>query len=327
MDGDTAKGLADEGVIGFKAFSHGVPSGREAEFIGLCAPDNAKLFSSLSGIAPTGLPCAIHAEDNLLLEQGIEKMRRAGRSDILAHADSRPAYVEAAAIASLLVFAEELSVRLHLPHVSSSWGVKLAMQAKERGVDVSVETCPHYLVFDREDMERAGVYAKINPPLRSPDEQHSLWRAVHERGVDIIASDHSPYLPEEKQAGDVWSAPAGHPELDAAFPAILSKVADGLLSYSHAVELLATNPARTFGLTHKGSIDPGKDADLVLLDPSIEWTFRKNEGFVLTRDNYRLYDDFPMKGRIVQTLCRGRTVYADGKITGHEGYGRFTAPT
>lgn len=325
-DAESAQALAEEGIVGYKIFSHAPPPNRLPEFVGLCAPDYATLFSSLSSIATTGLPCVVHSEDESLLEWGVDRMRKEGRTDILAHADSRPPYVETAAIGFVLVLAEELGIHLHLPHVSTSWGVRLATQAKERGVNVTVETCPHYLLFDRDDMVRTGLFSKLNPPLRSAEDQQALWDEVRDGGIDILSSDHSPYLKAEKENADVWSAPSGHPELDAAFPGILSRVVEGSLTYRRAVELLSANPARIFGLDGKGAIEAGKDADFVIFDPRQTWTFRKEDAFSGVRDTYLLYDGQEMHGRVVRTVCRGATVYVDGKITGQEGHGRLVRP-
>ncbi len=326
-DPDVIAGMAAEGVIGFKIITLGLPSGHKADLRGLYVPDNGALYRALKAIVQTGLPCAIHAEDNALVEARIAELKAAGRTDPLAHLESRPPFVEAAAVSTLLCLVEALGVRLHLPHTSSAWAMRLAGEGKRRGLPLTIETCPHYLLFDAWDMERVGVFAKINPPLRSPEDSLALWTAVRDGTVDTVGSDHGPYRPEEKAQSDIWLTPPGHPGVEVLGHSILGEALAGRISLSRAVEVLAEAPARIFGLApRKGRVAVGADADLVVYDPTEVWTFHKEEQFSLARDNYYLYDKRQFKGRIRRTIVRGQTVYADGSILGRPGHGRFVRP-
>jgi allantoinase len=178
-------GMAAAGVVGFKAFmcDSGLPEFPWA--------DDTTLLDGLREAARLGLPVAVHAEsDEMVRRLTQEATARTAR----AFLDSRPVAAEVAAIERALQLAAEAGARLHIVHVSSGRGVAVAAEARARGVDVSIETCPHYLFFVDEDLERLGAVAKCAPPLRSKADQDALWdaRAGH---VDIVASDHSPTIP------------------------------------------------------------------------------------------------------------------------------------
>jgi allantoinase len=329
-DGEIIAGLVEEGVIGFKVFMHSPPPGHGSGSQGLYTTSNGELYKALRAISAAGgdLPCAVHAEDESLIETLTTELKAADRHDPLAHLESRPPFVEAAAVATLLVLAEELGLRLHLPHVSSGWAMRLAREAKRRAAKLSVETCPHYLLCDDKDMERLGSFAKINPPLRPAKDVAALWDALRDGTVDTVGSDHGPYRPEEKAEPDIWRTPAGHPGVEVLGHAMLSEALGGRIPLPRAVEVLAEAPARIFSLwPTKGCIAAGADADLVVYDPRIVWTFRKENSFSLAGDNYRLWHGRQFRGKVVRTLVRGETVYLDGQIVGKAGHGSMVRPS
>lgn len=326
QDSRAAAELAAEGIVGYKILSHGAPAGREREFVGLCAVSNAELYGSLEAIAPTGLPCAVHAEDESLLEQRARRVRAAGTGAPLEHARSRPPYVEAASIATLLVLAEETGCRLHLPHVSSRWGLELAAAGKGRGVDVSIETCAHYLWFDESALAELGGFAKVNPPLRTAEDRAALWAGICDGTVDNVASDHGPYLYEEKDKANIWEAQAGNPGLEVLAPVVYDAALRGDISISQAVAVLSEGPAARFGLQRKGSLAPGRDADLVILDPQQGWTFDWQDSYSQVRRNYKLYQGRQFRGKLTTVLSRGQVVYDGTAVVGSAGHGRYTTP-
>src|SRR5918993_825070 len=196
--GDMAE-MAGRGVVGFKAFmcDSGLPEFPRA--------DDGTLWEGMREAARLGLPVAVHAENHELTRALTEHARGRGIRDFLS---SRPIVAEVDAIQRALLFADETGARLHIVHISSGRGVSVAAEARARGVDVSIETCPHYLFFTDEDLARLGAVAKCAPPLRPAAEQDALWRALLGGHVDIVASDHSPSLPAMK-TGDVMSAWGG----------------------------------------------------------------------------------------------------------------------
>ena len=263
--GDMAA-MADRGVVGFKAFmcSSGLPEFPRA--------DDRTLLDGLREAARLGRPVAVHAESEALVETP------SGR-DARAYLASRPIAAELEAIERALRFAEETGAKLHIVHVSSGRGVALAAEARARGVDVSIETCPHYLFFTDEDVERLGVVAKCAPPLRSADERQALRAALLSGAVDIVASDHSPAEPAMKQ-GDFVTAWGGIAGVQSTLAVLLQSGGGDRsrrLSLEHIVDLVAATPARRFGIAGKGSLAVGADADLAVVDLRESYTLSANQ--------------------------------------------------
>ena len=162
-------------------------------------------------------------------------------------------------------------------HVSSGSGVAKAAEGRARGVDVSVETCPHYLFFTEDDLERIGVAAKCAPPLRDRDEHGMLWGEVLDGRVDIIASDHSPCDPSLKNDGDFRASWGGIAGVQSTLAVLLERGFDGRrLRFERIAALIAANPAARFSIPRKGTLAVGKDADLMLLDPSRSYTLERS---------------------------------------------------
>jgi len=324
--------MAAEGAIGFKIFLHSAPPGREIEFEGLTAVDTRSLYRAFQWIVPTGLPCAVHSEDDDLIEARSADLRARGEVGPAAHQESRPDFVEALAVSKVLLLAEALGLRLHLPHISTARAVELVKAARARGQRVSLETCPHYLLANSDDVERLGAFAKINPPIRPESDRLALWQAVQDGIVDVIASDHAPYVPEEKErsqssAGGIFDAPSGSSGIETMGPGIFDRALAGELSLERAVELLSESPARLFDLyPRKGCLEPGADADLLFFDPSSSWTVERAKLLTKSREAARLFDGRTFQGRILRTMVRGEVVYDDSKIVRQAGYGQFVRP-
>lgn len=324
--GSDIRGMAAEGAVGFKLFLHAAPEGREVEFEGLTAVDNASLYASLRDIGSTGLPAAIHCEDNELIEVLTAELKAAGKVSASAHEASRPAFVEALAVSKVLIIAEWLGTRVHFPHISTEKAVSLISDAKRRGMNASLETCPHYLLFDDSVLETMGPFAKINPPIRPIGNREALWAGITNGAVDTIGSDHAPYTFEEKEAGweNIFRAPAGSPSVETMGPAIWDRALAGDLTLSRSVELLSERPADIFGLApRKGHISPGADADFVLLDPAATWTISTSDLHSRSARSARLYEGRKLNGRIQATYLRGALAYEAGQVQNDPGTGQF----
>jgi allantoinase len=311
---DQLEDLAAAGAIGFKAFmsASGTP-----EF---AAADDLTLFEGMARAAQLALPVAVHAESDMLTSALAARAIAAGRLSVRDYLESRPVIAELEAIQRALLFAAETGCRLHVVHVSSGRGVALISEARARGVDVSCETCPHYLVFTGEDVERVGAAAKCSPPIRDAAERGELWEALLAGEVDLIASDHSPAPASMK--GDtpsgffgVWGGIAG-----------VQSTLELLLTEGHhrrglglatVGALIATRVAERFGLSKKGSMTTGGDADLALVDLGASWTLSRED----LRDRHRLspYVGMAMAGRVVRTLRRGQTIAREGQAVGSGG--------
>src|SRR3984957_4935699 len=305
--------LADRGVVGFKAFL--CDSGL-SEFP---RADDLSLLDGLREAARLGLPVAVHAESQ-------ELTQRAGAQrdgSVKAFLSSRPVIAELEAIQRATLLAREAGAKLHIVHVSSGRGVALAAEARARGTDVSIETCPHYLFFTEDDVERLGAVAKCAPPLRDAVDQDALWTQLLAGTVDIVASDHSPAPPEMKTGdfGKAWGGIAG-------VQSTLSVLLDRghhcrRLSLERISSLVATEPARRFRIPAKGSIAVGMDADLALVD-----VFRSAQlqpEHLMQRYPLSPYAGSSFRGCVVRTIRRGETIFASGEIVASAA-GRFVRP-
>ncbi|GAB2526756.1 dihydroorotase [Paramicrobacterium agarici] len=307
---------ADEGIVGYKVLSHGPPPGREHEFVGLFAETNAELFGSLREIAKTGLPVSVHAEDASLLHLVESEVRAAHAGDPRDHVRSRPAWVEEVSIATLLVLARETGAKLHLPHIGSAAAMNTAARARHAGHPVTVETSPHYLSFDQDLMLEKHGFAKMNPPLRTVADQEALWAGLTAGDIDIVASDHGPNLPEEKQGETIWDANAGNPGLEAIYSVVVDGAIRGRTSFETVASAMAAAPVRIFGLPCKGKIDVGYDADVVVCNTEATWTFRKEECSSNSRESYEMYEGKEFRGAFETVVSRGRIVAEHGNVVG-----------
>jgi allantoinase len=306
-DLDRLDELAERGVVGFKAFM--CDSGIDD----FAAVDDDTLGAGMARAAALGLPVAVHAERPAELRA----MAGGGWRDWVA---SRPVAAEVAAIGRALELAEETGCALHVVHVSSGAGVAAVAAARARGVDVTCETCPHYLVLAEDDLERLGTLAKCAPPLRPAGEVAALWEHLAAGRIDLVASDHSPSPPGLK-AGDFAAAWGGI----AGVQTLLALLLDGgRLPLSAIASLVAEAPARRLRLGGKGRIEPGCDADLVLVDPGAAEPLRRED----LHDRHRAnpFAGRPLRGKVVRTIARGRTVFHAGRITA-QAAGRLLTPT
>jgi allantoinase len=329
-DPDILAAAVAAGAIAFKAFLQPVPPGREADLGGLCLNDNAAILRALRVARGFDLPCVFHAEDEPIYAALTAELKAAGRRDGGAHAESRPDYVEAIAVGKLLLLAEALDVRLHVPHVSSAMTLDLIRLAKRRRVRVTAETCPHYLAFDDDALVRLGPFAVCNPPLKKSHDRDALWDGLRDGTLDAVTSDHAPFLASEKEAArdDIWRAPPGIPGGEVLGPFMLGAAVDGRLPLARVVDVLAAGPARIFGLAGtKGSLLPGHDADLVLYDPRRPTTVVLDRLQSKARQSATLWEGWAFPGRVAASYVRGAPVYDGSRIVGERGHGRPVAPT
>lgn len=314
---DNLADLADlqaGGVAGFKAFM--------VTATDFPRSDARIMRDGMRQIAEFGSFLAVHAEDEEMTGLLTANLRAAGRKDRLAWGEARPIEAELKAIDEAIALAEGTGARLHIVHVSCAAGIDRITAAKARGVAVTSETCAHYLFFDEIDLERLGPVAKCAPPLRAPREREQLWDRVLGGAVDVITSDHSPCLWEEKTAGDadIFDAWGGISGVQSTLPALLTEGRRRGLPLTDLVRMTSSNPARLFGFyPRKGSLGPGADADLVLVDP--------DAGFTLTsadlhyRNPHSAYVGAQFVGSVQRTISRGLTVYDAGRIIGPAGHG------
>ena len=309
--------LAERGVVGFKAFL--CHSGLD-EFPRV---DDLTLWEGLREAARLGLPVAVHAENHELNAALSRRMIEQGRQGIRDFLESRPVLAELEAIQRATLLAGEAGARLHVIHISSGRGVLLAAEARQRGVDVSTETCPHYLFFTGEDVERLGAVAKCAPPVRDRKEQDNLWAELLGGNVDVIASDHSPSSPDRK-AGEFWRAWGGIAGVQSTLAVLLDQGYHRRgLPLERIASLVAAEPARRFRIADRGRIVAGACADLVLVDLSATFTLKPQD--LLQRHALSPYLGASFRGAVKRTIRRGETIFAEGKITA-KGGGKLVRP-
>jgi dihydropyrimidinase/allantoinase len=317
---------AKSGIAAFKTFLHEAPPGRKEEFIGLTAPNTGDQYELMERVAQTGIILAIHAENNDMVNKNIARLRSEGKTSPLYHGRSRPPVVEIETAAKILLFAEKIGTKVEICHISTPEVVELVNRAKSKGVYVVAETCPHYLFLNENVLEKVGVFAKCNPPLRSEEERLKMWEFVRDGSIDIIGSDHAPYTKEEKERGseDIFTPPAGFPGLSTRLPLLFTAVKEGKIRLDKMVELICENPAKIFGFyPQKGTIAVGSDADFVIFDPDKKDIISKDKMFTKCRDSALVYDGWEVYGKPEKTIVRGKIVFDNGEITVSPGYGEI----
>src|SRR3984885_9121836 len=212
--------LVRGGVIGFKCYMGNT-------FGKIPSPSTGAMLEAFEVVAATGKRISLHAETNSVMERRETRLRQAGRTDPLAHIASRPAVVAVEAVSRAAILAEWTGARIHILHISSAEELRPLREAKARGVDITGETCPHYLVLSSEDYARFAGVIRVNPPVREKRNQEPLFAALADGTVDMVATDHAPHSVEEKTRNDIWTVDCGFPGVETQMPLMPTEVANG----------------------------------------------------------------------------------------------------
>ena len=262
-------------------------------------------------MAKTNKIIAIHAENIELIQTLTKRLQASGRTDYEALVDSRPALAEALTIQTAALLAQATNARLHILHVTSKLGVEAIREAKAKGIQITGETCPHYLFLSAKDYEKIGPMMKVYPVIKHEEDRLALWEGLFDGTLDFIASDHAPHIVSEKQ-GDLFKIPAGMCGIETMLPLMLNEVSKGKLTLPFLTKIMAKNVADIYNLTSKGSLEIGKDADIVVVDMNK----------IDTIENAKLHSKQPLtafagqkiKGWPIKTFLRGQLIMDNNEL-------------
>lgn len=303
--GATAKNLdeiikvsREPDIIGVKVFM-GSSTGD------LLVSEEKDLYQIFSVCATNNLIVGVHAENEMMMKSKRLFLGREPR--VTDHYLIRATEVETSAVQKALSLARETGCRLYLCHLSTPESVELAFNAKKKGQPVFIEVTPHHLTFDAAKLRgEEGAYFKMNPPLRVPSQVIQLREYVCKGYVDTIGSDHAPHTSSEKRAEKYDDISSGVPGVETLLPVMFNLVAEGKMTLERLVSLTSAKAAKIFRLTSKGRIEPGHDADLVLINPSQKVVLRNEE--MATKCGWTPYNGLTVKGIPKVTIIGGNIV-------------------
>lgn len=316
-------GIAEQnkmGVVNYKAFL-GTTGDKDLQ-VDLYNCDDYSLYEGMRQIAQTGKILIMHCENAAITDRLGKVAHQHGARKLSEFVATRPVFTEVEAIERACLLAKETGCRIHIVHVSSPEGAEAVDRARKAGVDVSCETCNHYLYFDTSELDSIGNIAKCTPPIRSKENQHGLWRKVFDGTIDFIVSDHSPAPLSLKETDDAFTAWGGigsvQNDVDVFFDEAVQKRG---MSLTQFVALHSSNAAQRYNLQGKGSIRLGFDADLAFIKPDAPYTLRAQD--LEYRNKFSPYVGRTIGCQVVRTLLRGMEVYSKEHGVTREYAGRF----
>ncbi|OIJ18074.1 allantoinase [Anaerobacillus alkalidiazotrophicus] len=295
--------MRDNGIVGFKAFLS------ESGISDFACLSKEQLKEAMLISKKLGTVLALHAEENEQIQMYTTALIENNRVDRQAFLESRPLKAEFAAIKHALSLIEQTKASVHFVHVSSSEAIELIFQYKEQGYDVTVEVCPHYLLFSDQDFLQKGPILKCAPPLRDLETIEKLWGCIEKGWVDTIGSDHSPCLYSMKEVGEenIWKAWGGIQGVQFAFPFFIGEATRRGIPLETILPMMTENVGKRFGLRNKGTIKVGYDADLTIFKPNEKYIVTKSD--ILFRNKYSPYENVETIGKVVITIVRGNIVH------------------
>jgi dihydropyrimidinase len=317
---DDMAAMTEAGVASFKLFM---------AYKGELMTRDDEMTACLERARDLGALTMVHAENGDVVDLLVKRALHAGQTNAIHHALTRPEFVEAEATSRAARLAEYTGASLFVVHVTCAAAAAEIQAAQQRGVPVSAETCTQYLVNTIDDLRKPGVEGCryiCSPPLRDASNHEPLWDFVRRGILESVSTDHCPFNDEQKSRGldDFSLVPNGLPVIQHRLAKLWDEgVVAGRITPSQLVDRTSTTIARRFGLASKGAIAPGKDADVVVFDPSAPRDFGTHNSFMNV--DYDLYEGQTASGSVRHTLCRGTMVYDNGEIVTQPGHGRFVA--
>lgn len=310
-------GLAEAGACAFKLSTYEYDPQRFPRI------DGPTMLAAFRAIAATGLPVAVHNEDQELVERLTANARTAGETHAIMHARTRPPLAETLADLAIFELGLEAGAHVHIAHSSLSRGFEIAAAFRGMGMQATGEACIQYLCMTEEDLVRLGGRGKCNPPFRTGAEVERMWAALLAGQIAYVSTDHAPWPADRKQSPDIFACGAGLTGLQSFAPLMFTLLAERGLPPTLMAEYCAEKPARFHGLwPRKGALRPGSDADMVVLQPG---AFTFDEAGIQDRPEMRWspYHGRAMQARVAATLLRGRLVWDGTEVLAKPGDGRF----
>lgn len=317
---DISNGLLDtmEDAIAF-----GVPSFKAFMVYDFGVTDGV-LYQLLRKSKECGALISVHAENKEMIDMFTQEFLSEGKTSAWYHYLSRPEFVEAEADIRAIRWAKELNAPLYLVHLANREGLEAVAKARADGYQIYAETCPQYLEFTKDVYQREdGRNFVCSPPMKGEESRDALWKGLIRGDISTIATDHCPFQSYEKDWGkdDFTKIPNGCAGIENMYPYMLSAVNKGRLTYQKVVELCSANPAKIFGCKDKGGIVVGKDADLVIYDPSAEFTITNDK--MHSDCDHTIWEGVQLQGYPERTYSRGKLVYDHGEFVGEKGWGKM----
>ncbi|HJH62069.1 MAG TPA: dihydroorotase [Firmicutes bacterium] len=273
---------------------------------GMPIQNQALLRQALRAAKSAGLPLLDHCEDRDLV--GNYALNEGEVSQALG-LPGRPAIAEELQVMRDAMLAEETGAHVHICHISTGKAVDIVRQAKARGVNITCETCPHYFLLTQQEVLRQGSMARVNPPLRTPEDRQAILDGLADGTIDAIVTDHAPHCQQEKDR-PLPQAPSGMVGLEISLALSLTALYHtGLLPLSRVVELMSASPAAVLGLD-AGRLEVGGRADVVIFDPEERWTVDRDR--FASKGRNTPFHGFPVQGRVKYTISQGIIIYQEG---------------
>lgn len=310
---DTIEDAVNYGVSSFKVFmvyDFGVTDG--------------VFYKVLEKAKSCGAMISVHAENKQLIDVLTERYLSEGKTSAWYHYMSRPEFVEGEADIRAIQLAKSLDSKLYIVHLANKEGVQAVERARNEGYQIYAETCPQYLEFTSEVYKRAdGRNFVCSPPMKGEESRLALWEAIKKGLITTIATDHCPFRSYEKDWGkdDFTKIPNGCAGIENMYPYMLSAANEGKITFNKAVELCSYNPAKIFGCDAKGAIEVGKDADIVIYNPTKDFTITNDK--MHSDCDHTIWEGIKVKGYPEATYSRGKLVFKDGEFLGERGWGKF----